>query len=82
MVWNFVLIGFLAALSSVVRLQRIGERWHALFWVTDRCRSPVAPNGVGSGSVISTFGGRPHCDPIVAQSVCLGHQGDTAMVNL
>lgn len=85
MVWNFVLIGFLAALSSVVFYSASGSvnpndgTLYELWVITAVVLGGTKLTG-GSGSVISTFGG------VIAIQLLrkgLGHIGaDTAMVNL
>jgi ribose transport system permease protein len=85
MVWNFVLIGFLAALSSVVFYSSSGSvnpndgTLYELWVITAVVLGGTKLVG-GSGSVISTFGG------VIAIQLLrkgLGHIGaDTAMVNL
>lgn len=85
MVWNFVLIGFLAALSAVVFYSASGSvnpndgTLYELWVITAVVLGGTKLTG-GSGSVISTFGG------VIAIQLLrkgLGHIGaDTAMVNL
>lgn len=85
MVWNFVLIGFLTALSSVVFYSGSGSvnpndgMLYELWVITAVVLGGTKLSG-GSGSVISTFGG------VIAIQLLrkgLGHIGaDTAMVNL
>ncbi len=85
MVWNFVLIGFLAALSSVVFYSSSGSvnpndgTLYELWIITAVVLGGTKLTG-GSGSVIATFGG------VIAIQLLrkgLGHIGaDTAMVNL
>ncbi len=85
MVWNFVLIGFLTALSSVVFYSASGSvnpndgTLYELWVITAVVLGGTKLTG-GSGSVISTFGG------VIAIQLLrkgLGHVGaDTAMVNL
>jgi ribose transport system permease protein len=85
MVWNFMLIGFLAALSSVVFYSASGSvnpndgTLYELWVITAVVLGGTKLTG-GSGSVISTFGG------VIAIQLLrkgLGHIGaDTAMVNL
>ncbi|MDG1119285.1 MAG: ABC transporter permease [Flavimaricola sp.] len=85
MVWNFVLIGFLAALSAVVFYSASGSvnpndgTLYELWVITAVVLGGTKLTG-GSGSVIATFGG------VIAIQLLrkgLGHIGaDTAMVNL
>ncbi len=85
MVWNFVLIGFLAALSAVVFYSASGSinpndgTLYELWVITAVVLGGTKLTG-GSGSIISTFGG------VLAIQLLrkgLGHIGaDTAMVNL
>ncbi|MEH6834299.1 MULTISPECIES: ABC transporter permease [Falsihalocynthiibacter] len=85
MVWNFVLIGFLAALSAVVFYAASGSvnpndgTLYELWVITAVVLGGTKLTG-GSGSIISTFGG------VIAIQLLrkgLGHIGaDTAMVNL
>ena len=85
MVWNFVLIGFLAALSAVVFYSSSGSvnpndgTLYELWVITAVVLGGTKLAG-GSGSVIRTFGG------VIAIQLLrkgLGHIGaDTAMVNL
>lgn len=85
MVWNFVLIGFLAALSSVVFYSASGSvnpndgTLYELWVITAVVLGGTKLAG-GAGSIISTFGG------VIAIQLLrkgLGHIGaDTAMVNL
>jgi len=85
MVWNFVLIGFLAALSTVVFYSSSGSvnpndgTLYELWIITAVVLGGTKLAG-GSGSVIGTFGG------VIAIQLLrkgLGHIGaDTAMVNL
>ena len=85
MVWNFVLIGFLAALSAVVFYSASGSvnpndgTLYELWVITAVVLGGTKLAG-GSGSIISTFGG------VLAIQLLrkgLGHIGaDTAMVNL
>jgi ribose transport system permease protein len=85
MVWNFVIIGFLAALSAVVFYSSSGSvnpndgTLYELWVITAVVLGGTKLSG-GSGSVIATFGG------VIAIQLLrkgLGHIGaDTAMVNL
>ena len=85
MVWNFVIIGFLAALSAVVFYSSSGSvnpndgTLYELWVITAVVLGGTKLSG-GSGSVIATFGG------VIAIQLLrkgLGHVGaDTAMVNL
>ncbi|MEH6835419.1 ABC transporter permease [Falsihalocynthiibacter arcticus] len=85
MVWNFVLIGFLAALSAVVFYASSGSvnpndgTLYELWVITAVVLGGTKLTG-GSGSIIATFGG------VIAIQLLrkgLGHIGaDTAMVNL
>ncbi len=85
MVWNFVLIGFLTGLSSVVFYSSSGSvnpndgTLYELWVITAVVIGGTKLTG-GSGSVIGTFGG------VIAIQLLrkgLGHIGaDTAMVNL
>lgn len=85
MVWNFVIIGFLAALSAVVFYSSSGSvnpndgTLYELWIITAVVLGGTKLTG-GSGSVIATFGG------VIAIQLLrkgLGHIGaDTAMVNL
>jgi ribose transport system permease protein len=85
MVWNFVLLGFLAGLSSVLFYSASGSvnpndgTLYELWVITAVVIGGTKLTG-GSGSVIGTFGG------VIAIQLLrkgLGHIGaDTAMVNL
>jgi len=85
MVWNFALVGFLAALSAVVFYSASGSvnpndgTLYELWVITAVVLGGTKLTG-GSGSIISTFGG------VLAIQLLrkgLGHIGaDTAMVNL
>ncbi|MDP2737504.1 MAG: ABC transporter permease [Pseudorhodobacter sp.] len=85
MVWNFVLMGFLAALSAVVFYSSSGSvnpNDGSLYelWVITAVVIGGTKLAGGSGSIIGTFGG------VIAIQLLrkgLGHIGaDTAMVNL